>query len=175
VFFHGLLLEGSQGPHLDTWLCSEASELWLAWIPNEIPTARVLTISYDAHAKRTDEEGCVDMYVTTDNLLQDLIGAEVGQKGCPVVLVGHCLGGIVMKQLCVYANSKVNLIPERLKQPMQNFLENTKGFFFYTTPHQGTRLADMEADSMKGSLFVGLTTLNTQAARQNEDFRMLCQ
>jgi hypothetical protein len=177
VFFHGLQFCGSQKPHVETWLCRSGSEFWLDWIPEKIPDARVLTVAYDAHAERNDEHGRTDMYVTTENLLQDLIGAspggaEVGQVGCPVVLVGHCLGGLVMKQLCLCANHKMGLISE---QPIQRFLDSITGLFFYATPHQGTRDADQETMYEKGHLFTDLRTLNSQAARQNEEFRMLCK
>lgn len=178
VFFHGLQLKQTQQPHLDTWLSADGTQLWLNWIIQKFPDARILTVHYDAHPMRTDKNGRMDMYVTTENLLQSLVmafpaGAAVGQDGCPVVFVGHCVGGLVMKQLCVYANSKVFRSSHRFSQSVQKFLKNVKGLFFYATPHHGTELAELSKGFSKGLLLKDLTILNKEAARRNEEFRVL--
>ncbi|CAM6081836.1 unnamed protein product [Calypogeia fissa] len=171
VFFHGLHNEGSlDEAHYTTWLSRDKSQLWLDWILEEFPQARILTVSYDASLSRTYTQGNMDMYITAENLLQDLTegNARVGQQGCPVVLVGHSIGGVVMKELCLQANSRVSFFSS---QPAQNFLQNVVGFFYFSTPHHGTRLADGRAT---GSLLVeSLSTLHLQAARSNENFRRL--
>ncbi|CAM6103620.1 unnamed protein product [Calypogeia fissa] len=169
VFFHGLQLtesQESQQAYKDTWRSKDGKELWLTWILDEFPEARILTVSYDAHAEKTEKDGRMDMYVTTENLVQDLTDARVGQNKCPVVLVGHCIGGLVMKQLCVSAATSMAMTP---KKRTKKFLDSIKGFFFYATPHFGTNLAE-NTDFTKGCLFENAETLHTEAARQREQF-----
>ncbi|CAM6117780.1 unnamed protein product [Calypogeia fissa] len=177
VFFHGLQVERSEEAYLTTWLSRDESELWLNWIPKSLPYARILTISYDAQARKTNTSGRTDMYVTVENLIHCLTGGEalVGQNGCPVVLVGHCLGGLVMKELCLQARSMlVPNVSNTSTQRVRNFFDSIKGLFYYGTPNHGTVVADSLSKLIPmGPLFKLLFTLNKKAARRNEDFRML--
>ncbi|CAM6129707.1 unnamed protein product [Calypogeia fissa] len=169
VFFHGLQLtesQESQHAYKETWRSENGKELWLTWILDKLPEARILTVSYDAHAEKTEKDGRMDMYVTTENLVQDLTDAGVGQNKCPVVLVGHCIGGLVMKQLCVSAATTIAMTPNK---QIKKFLDSIKGFFFYATPHFGTNLAE-NTDFTKGCLFENAEPLHTEAARQRERF-----
>ncbi|CAM6099609.1 unnamed protein product [Calypogeia fissa] len=176
VFFHGLQLEGFKEAHLATWLTADGSEIWLKWISEDHPQARILLVSYDAFTRRTEEQGNMDMFLTSENLVQDLTGAEVqvGNDGCPVVLVGHCIGGLVMKELCIALHSSVGRLqsynPDNGKQ---NLLLNLRGFFFYASPNHGSKLADDSEEQAKGLLFQEMTTLNKLAQRRNEAFRKL--
>ncbi|CAM6083396.1 unnamed protein product [Calypogeia fissa] len=177
VFFHGLQFDGTERAYLTTWLSKDGQECWLPWIFESFPEARILLVSYDSSAKMEDDGGCTDMYITSENLLHDLIGgnAQVGQDGCPVVLVGHSVGGLVIKEVLLRANSVLNLEPtEKNREKLLFFLENVKYLFYYSCPHHGTRLADIQTKFLKGLLLEHLTALNKEAARCNEDFRKLC-
>lgn len=82
LFFHGLGLGPCKDPHITTWMSRDDSQLWLStWLVQEFPNAHVLSISYDASAKRTNECGALDMFRTAENLLSDLADdkARVGQ------------------------------------------------------------------------------------------------
>ncbi|CAM6087234.1 unnamed protein product [Calypogeia fissa] len=174
VFFHGLQLEGSKEAHLTTWLTPDGSELWPKWILDYYPEARILLISYDAFTRRTREQGNMDMFLTCENLVQDLTmgDAQVGQAGCPVALVGHCIGGLVMKELCIALDSTVGKLqfykPDNLAQ---NLYLNINGLFFYGCPHHGSKFAD--GSNEEGELLKEATTLNKVAERRNEVFRKL--
>jgi hypothetical protein len=178
VFFHGLQLEGSKEAYLTTWVSEteKGSELWVTWILKEFPDARILLVSYDASAQRKDDQGLLDMYCTCENLVQSLTEGKalVGGDGCPVILVGHSIGGLVMKELCIALDSTISkLSPQDPKESVRNLFQNVKGLFYYACPHQGSRLADASSEFLKGPLFEGITTLNREAQRKNEDFRKL--
>ncbi|CAM6129719.1 unnamed protein product [Calypogeia fissa] len=172
VFFHGLqpkTSHDSQEADVATWRSEDGKELWLDWIVGKFPKARILCISYGAHAEKTEKEKHLDMYNLTENLLSDLTHAEVGQNKCPVVLVGHSIGGLVMKELCLSASGMVARKKEMLTKPVKNFLDNLNGLFFYSTPHLGTRLAE-KTNLKHGCLFEDLEPLNGEAARKREEF-----
>ncbi|CAM6129717.1 unnamed protein product [Calypogeia fissa] len=175
VFFHGLqpkTSHDSQEADVVTWRSEDGKELWLDWIVGKFPKARILCISYGAHAEKTEKEKHLDMYNLTENLLSDLTQAEVGQNKCPVVLVGHSIGGLVMKELCLSATGMVARKREMLTKPVQNFLDNLNGLFFYSTPHLGTRLAE-KRNLKNGCLFEDLEPLTGEAARKREEFNEL--
>jgi hypothetical protein len=174
VFFHGLQLGGTEDAHITTWLSRDRSQLWLNWLIEEYPDARILIVSYDASSKRTDSKGITDMYITTENLVHELLGmqARVGQDGCPVIFVGHCLGGLVMQELCVKADSMLSQNPSN--EQLDNLLWSMKGLFYYATPHQGSEIADNATpESRVGLLSKEMSVLNKYTARRNEDFRKL--
>ncbi|CAM6119022.1 unnamed protein product [Calypogeia fissa] len=176
VFFHGLQWEESHQPHITIWKSADGSQLWLDWIVDQFQDSRLLTIAYDAQIEKTDEHGNMDMYQITENLVPSLtgLGANVGQSGCPVILVGHCLGGLVMKELCLTADRELHRrSDEQSNIPVKNFLNHLKGLFFFATPHHGTELADQSRGLAMSSLFESMTTLNPDRARGNEDFRKL--
>ncbi|CAM6111484.1 unnamed protein product [Calypogeia fissa] len=166
VFFQGLQFDGSDIPFLTTWLTEDGQESWLPWIVEYFPEARILLISYDQES--------TDMYITSENLVKNLIDdrAQVGRDGCPIVLVGHSLGGLVIKEVLLSAYSTLNLD----SSPDENllfFLENLKHLFYYSCPHNGTRLVGINNKFLKGPLFEHLTLFNKGAARCNEQFRKL--
>ncbi|CAM6117514.1 unnamed protein product [Calypogeia fissa] len=175
VFFHGLQLEPgfSEDAHINTWISQDKSQSWLTWLVEDLADVRILTISYDAAARTTKSEGRLDMYVTSENLVYALTGdsARVGQDGCPVVLVGHCLGGLVMKELCSKAHHMIRL--QQHSKPVENFLANLKGLFFYATPHHGSLLVESNNHFLTGALIHELRSLDVNTARSNEDFRQL--
>jgi triacylglycerol esterase/lipase EstA (alpha/beta hydrolase family) len=170
VFFHGVELEGSEDTFLTTWLSRDQSQLWLNWLSEDLPDARILIVSYDAAARRTASKGNVDMYFTVENLVHDLVGAQVGVNGCPVVLVGHSLGGLVIKELCVQADSMVSREPSM--EAFKLLLLSIKGLFFFATPHHGSGMADVMAYP-KGLLFERMVPLDTATNRSNAHFVQL--
>ncbi|CAM6115935.1 unnamed protein product [Calypogeia fissa] len=112
------------------------------------------------------------MYVTCENLVQDLTAARVGEEGCPVILVGHSIGCLVMKELCTTLSK---LLGHNSNEFVQNLFLRVKGLFYYACPHHGSELADSSTVAVKGLLFEDLTTQNKVAGRRNEEFRKLRQ
>ncbi|CAM6095773.1 unnamed protein product [Calypogeia fissa] len=179
VFFHGLQLEHFTEPHVTTWVTRDNSQCWLqTWLVESFPKARIFTISYDSSATKTVESGRMDMYQTGENLLSDLIAEEVGigQAGCPIVLVGHCLGGLVLKELCLFAEMAcLRKTGKPRAQCAHALFSNLKGMFFYGTPHTGSMLGDMFQDCFDsvGALAEEIETLKTSSTRRNELFMEL--
>ncbi|KAL2630128.1 hypothetical protein R1flu_014814 [Riccia fluitans] len=64
----------------------------------------------------------------------------------------------------------------REKRPaVFTFFNNITGIWFYATPHQGSRLADVEKfDSQEGELVSVVRVHNTELAELNEHFECLC-
>lgn len=138
VFFHGLQSSHTSVPHLSTWISSGShKEVWpQTWIPQEFPGARILSVEYDASISTSPTHGRLDLYLTAESLMYNLIIAKVGQHPWrPVILVGHSYGGLVIKQLCVHAHFSESL--HRSDKQIARFLNSVTGIFFYGTPHHG--------------------------------------
>lgn len=66
------------------------------------------------------------------DLLSDLQRAGVGSR--PVIFVGHSMGGLIIKQMLVQAGAGE-----------LELARNTRGVLFYSTPHRGTQIANMNS------------------------------
>ncbi|KAL2623425.1 hypothetical protein R1flu_003630 [Riccia fluitans] len=100
------------------------------------PDARIMLLSYDASAKVTNTEGRMSLYAIAEALLEDILIARNGVgRNRPVILIGHSFGGLVIKQLCLYAHRRKGAVDE--PSEVIDFLETIRGVFFYSTPHHG--------------------------------------
>ncbi|KAL3691526.1 hypothetical protein R1sor_005177 [Riccia sorocarpa] len=102
VFFHGFQrgdFGDAERRATGTWTTKDGT-CWLkTWLVERFPQARILAVSYDSGTQVSESEARMDMYLICENLVQSLIDlAGVGQS-CPMVLVGHCIGGLVLKAL----------------------------------------------------------------------------
>ncbi|CAM6119280.1 unnamed protein product [Calypogeia fissa] len=122
----------------------------------------------------------MDLHQIAESLVRNVIEnnvASVGRGTTPVVLVGHSLGGIVIKNLLVMACKVKEQYPDRLhhkKATIEGFIANLCGVFYYATPHNGSKLADVLSKVPGNSPVLSyLRTLNTETARLNDDFSKL--
>ncbi|KAL3698059.1 hypothetical protein R1sor_012135 [Riccia sorocarpa] len=183
VFIHGLQKAVTQKDvYVSAWTVrNDENNCWLmSWLPKHIPTCRILSVSYDASKVKTSSEGRMDMYVTVENLVTSLVEfGRIGQK-CPVILVGHSLGGLVSIAVCNMAHSFASL-SDRI--PYRNFCDNIKGLFFYSTPFSGVKLADLGAPrgvtfwgsegGEAGDLMENLELFDKRTSRRNYEFAQL--
>ncbi|KAL2645177.1 hypothetical protein R1flu_012764 [Riccia fluitans] len=173
VFFHGFQAGDSEDAFIQTWMTRDGSRCWLnTWLVEHFPQARILSVSYDSGSQVSDSQGRLDMYLIRENLVHSLISlADVGQN-CPLVLVGHCVGGLVLKEICLRASQSTALSTSR-ERPYKEFLENLRGAFFYSTPHSGSHVPVRAAANGGGPLLEYLHLLNKHSARINDEFMKL--
>jgi hypothetical protein len=106
-----------------------------------------------------------------ENLISDLLQSQVGQlPGCPVVLVGHCVGGLVIKELCLKANDELHFAGTSRAKKLENFINNIRGIFYYNTPHLGIRNIGRVSHLRRSPLLKFFETLSTDAALLNKRF-----
>lgn len=166
VFLHGL-----GGHSKETWMHNpkDHTTLWPKWI-GEDAKCNVWVLKYDAALSSWTDSAMhlPDQGVATLNALC----VEPKLNGSPLVLVGHSMGGLVIKEAIVHASTHDDI---RLKR----ILEDLVAVIFIATPHQGSDLASL-ATTMKfllktnpqvgnmGNNDVHLKNLNGQ-------FRSVCQ
>ncbi|CAM6110992.1 unnamed protein product [Calypogeia fissa] len=166
-----------------TWLSRDGTVVWPKdWLGESLEKigiqAQILSISYDSYI--LDHPGEMDSYQIAENLMSDIIFTESPiAKDCPVVLVGHCLGGIVIKKFLVHClNLRGQLAnkptAQRQVKKIDNFMGNCNGVFYYSTPHNGTKVADylthLPRKKLSDPLIHLLNTLSSETARINSEF-----
>ncbi|CAM6118447.1 unnamed protein product [Calypogeia fissa] len=171
VLFHGLQPGPYSDAHLSSWKSEDDSCIWpQTWLVEEIPEAQVFSVSCDG-VLRNSSNASIDMYNLAENLISDLLMANVGQvSNCPIVLVGHSIGGLVIKELCCQAHSQLSMNRDFQTTKLEKFLTNLRGVFYFATPHHGSPVANRMADMVGSPLMKYFKTLSTDTARLNSTF-----
>ena len=97
ILFHGSSVFYSPQYWRKTWT-NAAGVLWpQAWLQKDFPLARIACVSYDFSVIA----GTMTPKDIGSNLLTRLCSTElrVGQGKRPVLLIGHSMGGIILKQV----------------------------------------------------------------------------
>ncbi|KAL3688973.1 hypothetical protein R1sor_015282 [Riccia sorocarpa] len=208
ILFHGLQLPGNEAPdaYWRTWKMRESEDCWLETLLPELlvrlaraldcpkaPTTRVLSISYESRLDlgtkraapdtKVQKVGIHDDYNLAEALIKELIfdgEVNAGQNG-PVFLLGHDLGGILIKLFVIaleenHAKEEKDYRRERLLK----FLKNLKGVHFFATPHSGADVLQAVSESIKSNpgtleheMVRYLKVLNKHTARTNQAFQSL--
>ncbi|KAJ5078594.1 hypothetical protein M0811_04919 [Anaeramoeba ignava] len=126
VFVHGL-----KGNFVKTWRgWFQSGNFWIqSLLPKDInKSARIVSVSVKTFLGGWGSEGgsLQDMSLI---LLQNLQKAGIG-KNRPVIFVSHSLGGLVVKELVVSAQTKYPYL-----------FRNIRGCVFYSTPHFGMSIS----------------------------------
>ncbi|CAM6121372.1 unnamed protein product [Calypogeia fissa] len=183
IFFHDLQWRKHGEPHLQPWMSNgDHSVHWpTCWLSTKFPEARISCACYPGAIWKTETTGHMNLHQITENMRQDII--EIYKNRCPVFLIGHGLGGLIIKRLVRAMDEELHRFNEdiragvvRTKHPDGNrltwFLESIEGLFFYNTPFHGSKLADYMKNLPSGSPLLEIVrTLSTDASRLNEWFR----
>ncbi|KAG6544942.1 hypothetical protein Mapa_013634 [Marchantia paleacea] len=177
LFFHGLQSEGCVDSHLQTWVKGDgSSSCWLnTWLIKHFPQAQIFSISYDSCISTSATEGRMDMYQNGETLAYSLIKlARIGQT-CPVVLVGHCVGGLVLKKTCLIVKQMMHSsVDVETRNYYQQFLRHVRAVVFYSTPQAGFSLKrNWIKRDKEGPLLKYLDLLNKESSRINHWFQNL--
>ena len=132
VFIHGL-----DGHHRKTWMSrpTEENTLWPKWL-GEDTGCPVWLLSYGAAMSRWKADAMALPRLGTSIL--ERLSVEPALMEGPLVLVGHSLGGLVIKTALKQGIGRDVPRHERVAR-------NVKGIAFVGTPHFGSKLASIAA------------------------------
>ncbi|MGH8548381.1 MAG: esterase/lipase family protein [Methylococcales bacterium] len=127
VFVHGL-----GGHYSKTWGADRIEDCWLAWLARDLPSLCIWTLEYDA-----SPSGWLGMSMPLSdragNVAHRMKLQGIGKR--PTALIGHSLGGLVIKQMLRHC-SDIKTDPG-----LQKILSQIKAVAFLATPHAGSDLA----------------------------------
>ena len=142
VFMHGL-----GGDWIDTWRHPQANagDMWLHWVGQD-SQCDVWTLQYDAAISAWVAQA---MPITDQgDQVADLLATEPGLKGKRLILVGHSMGGLVIKALLVQGRTKSD-------KRIRDFVQRVVALSFVATPPQrlaaGRRGAGIERRASRQS------------------------
>eukprot|EP01135_Chromosphaera_perkinsii_P000601 Nk52_evm4s136 gene=Nk52_evmTU4s136 len=148
VFVHGLLggpfftWRETVTPESEAKADHELTHCWpKAWLAEDIPNSRILAVEYDSYLTEylpicpdlEAEKSRRSLTQRASILLQKLKMASIGVNR-PILFVTHSMGGLLVKQM-LYDASK--------KEEYSDIFFNTRGIVFFSTPHRGSKLADI--------------------------------
>ncbi|KAK4140979.1 uncharacterized protein C8A04DRAFT_31526 [Dichotomopilus funicola] len=125
-----VLVHGVDGDPIKTWTWQEKDSPPVFWpadlLPKERPTTRVLSFGFNAAMYHSNTTSTIRDRAR--NLLGLISARRAGSGNRPLILVGHCLGGLVIKQALCFANNEERYRP---------IASATKAVIFFGTPHNG--------------------------------------
>ena len=132
IFFHGL-----GGDAKKTWEATkDDASLWPAWLAQDIEGLAVYSVGYEASVSGWNGSAMelTDRAANVLNLL--LVNPDLGTG--ELILVGHSLGGLVIKQVLRKAADEAVEGAEA-----SSFIEQVRKVAFLATPHAGSDLAGL--------------------------------
>jgi len=144
LFIHGL-----GGTSLRTWCRDrDLGNLWpQLWLPDELPTARILTFGYNANFSSRKEQTCYTIGdFAADLLFRMRYGESTPERlgQVPIIIVAHSMGGLVFKKAFVQSH---------LNSEFREITSMIKAVLFLATPHRGTDLAETLNKFLSSSIF----------------------
>ncbi|KAK3295429.1 uncharacterized protein B0H64DRAFT_395244 [Chaetomium fimeti] len=132
-----VLVHGLDGDATKSWTWQDqGSEVfWPAkLLPEERPRTRVLSFAYNADMFHNNTDATIRDSARSLLALLNVQRRKIADpRSRPIVFVGHCLGGLVIKQAMCFANSEAEYA---------SIESATKAIIFFGTPHGG---ADKES------------------------------
>ena len=131
VFVHGL-----GGGSSTTWCLKQNLEYFWPkeWLPRDpdFEGVRVHSFGYNANWA-TWLKNPLDVHAFGQSLVEELLThPDTKGQDVPIVLIGHSMGGLVIKQACILSKTNPDFAP------VANRLHS---FYFLGTPHRGSNLA----------------------------------
>lgn len=141
IFVHGL-----GGGSRKTWSKTPSiGHYWpQEWLPKEprFKNVRIHAFGYDSNWRKRGSSN-----LTTHDFGQALLAAihnsptlNLNEKDTPIVLVGHSMGGMVIKKLFLLAKQHPSYV---------KIAARIHSMFFLATPHRGSNLADLLSSILK--------------------------
>jgi tetratricopeptide (TPR) repeat protein/pimeloyl-ACP methyl ester carboxylesterase len=159
VFLHGL-----GGHPLTTWQHGpDDQSFWPRWLAEDIPGLSVYSIGYETSVSRW-RGTAMHLNDRATNVLARILTEPELQSG-HLILIGHSLGGLVIKQLLQTAESDA-----RNSAEAASFLERVNKVAFLATPHTGS---DLAAFGNRIRIFAKPSAATTCLVRNDPNLRRL--
>ncbi|XP_070540656.1 protein SERAC1-like isoform X2 [Ptychodera flava] len=106
-----------------------------SWLAEDLPHNRIITVEYDTQVSNWTPKCPFESEKRTiasrsSEMLHKLKLAGVGSR--PIIWVTHSMGGLLVKQMTLEAESS---------EEFKKIADQSRGFIFYSTPHKGSPLA----------------------------------
>ena len=133
IFVHGL-----GGGSRKTWTkTSSITHYWpQEWLPKDpaFKDVRILSFGYDSNWIK-GKDNCLNIHHFGISLLGEISTSPyLGNVDTPIVLIGHSMGGLVIKEAYMLARQELNY---------KTLVERFRTIYFLATPHKGSDSATL--------------------------------
>lgn len=131
IFAHGL-----GGSVRNTWTDKAENAFWPDWLSQDASFSGVRAFSYGYSSKwNKDKDNCLSIHHLGKALLSTIATSpEIKESTTSIILLGHSMGGLVIKKAYVLACQDSQL---------RNIAERIRAIHFLATPHRGSDLAKL--------------------------------
>ncbi|MBA2155528.1 hypothetical protein HNS33_21995 [Enterobacter roggenkampii] len=131
---HVILFHGLQGHYYNTWMAEKKKSLfWPDWLQQDNPEIAIWSIEYETNVLTRFDPG-MEFKDRAKNIYELLLRKNELREG-EIILIGHSLGGLIIKQIIRYASDHAD------NESSRCFLNRICGIAFLGTPHTGSDLA----------------------------------
>src|SRR5260370_41842979 len=128
---HVIFLHGLGGHPYRTWQATrDEKSLWPRWLAEDIDGLAVWSVGYEAPISRW-KGTAMHLVDRAENILGRLL-TQPELKNARIILIGHSLGGLVIKQLF-----RTLEMEARKNATASSLLDRTANIAFLATPHTG--------------------------------------
>lgn len=168
---HVIFIHGLGGHYRDTWSCGRDKHLfWPEWLTDKASDVCVWSVEYESKAAYfiNDTMAFKDRAA---NIAESLFIKKELKEG-EIILIGHSMGGLIIKQIMRIAHDRKDISEEANK-----LISRITGTAFIGTPHTGSDLSTI-GNMLPVRLAMSLIKLSPSAAtlylyRNNPDLREL--
>lgn len=132
VHQHIIFIHGLGGDPYTTWSTRENKLIfWPQWLAKDIQNIALWTVGYEASVSRWYGKA---MHITerATNILESIL-AEPNLQNGEIILIGHSMGGLIIKNMLRSADSM-----SHRRVDVSNFIKRVRRIAFLATPHFGS-------------------------------------
>ena len=162
-----IALTGLGGHAFGSWAVAP-TEMWLRdFLPRDVPQVRTLIYGYDSRVQKRNARSILSDY--TNNFILKLtdMRTEGRYQLRPVILIGHSLGCLIIKEALIKSASLL----DRNRRPLP-----VSSLIFFGAPHRGLEIAAIKTlvdGTPSEDIVQELKKQSPTLTRLNDDFRHL--
>lgn len=136
---HVIFIHGLNGHVENTWISGEGSdsEFWPQWLEEELSNVAVWSVGYEADRLKWGRGIAMAVQDRAANILPRLLAEPELAKG-NIVLVGHSMGGVLIKEILRLADRQAGTMPA-----VASFESRVRKTVFIATPHFGSWMSSI--------------------------------
>lgn len=160
ILFHGL-----GGDARSTWQFDPNQSSWPEWLAEDVKNVRIASLDYDA-PKLKSKQPPMSISDRAKNIATLLASDESICKN-PTILIGHSLGGLIIKAVIDFWETQSKVIPKS-----KELLKNIKSVVLIAVPNNGSKVTKLLGGWKQSELAQSLKIDDANLKDLNDRYRL---